>query len=73
MLEPIVFHLICIINNSTQSHLYFERLYEFLGEAPDLSEDVQYVSDITRTSPEKLNIPLKCYYIVTQKSIDSII
>ncbi len=67
MLEPIVFHLICIINNSTQSHLYFERLYEFLGEAPDLSEDVQYVSDITRTSPEKLNIPLKCYYIVTQK------
>ena len=67
MLEPIVFHLICIINDLPESQKYFERLYEFLGEGPDTYKDAQYLSQVTHTSIENLIIPLKCYYIVSQK------
>ncbi|RCK57509.1 hypothetical protein Cantr_06038 [Candida viswanathii] len=68
MLEPIVFHLICIINKSHESRLYFDRLYQFLGEGPDVTEEAENLAKLTNTHAGSLIIPLKCFHIVTSKT-----
>ncbi|EMG49054.1 hypothetical protein G210_0272 [Candida maltosa Xu316] len=67
LLEPLVFHFLCILNGSQQSDDFFNRLYKTIGENVDVNKDCEYLGNYFKIDPEQLVIPVQCFHSISTK------
>lgn len=68
VLETVTFHLLSIMDGSTKSSAFFEKLRKhFDNEPTNLEMDVEYFCMVTGTVPSQIHIPLGCFLLLSSQ------